>query len=96
MARVLAQEIQDWKVCGPTETIERISVVARDGRNTQHLKALELLLRVHGLLSDKLDVKVERGDLLKQVTHEIERIRSSSRAQLVYLSTTSDNKHSVR
>lgn len=84
----------DWRTCGPRESIHRISGIAREPRNPNQLKALELLLKVHGLLSDKLDVNVSRADLLKQVSTELHKIRES-RAQLVDLSQTSEKKDYV-
>lgn len=40
--------------------------------NAQQVKALELMLRVHGLLTDKVDVNLEQSDLERAMTRAVE------------------------
>ncbi len=72
---VLGGTGDEWRTANPIETLERLTLIVRDGRHPQQLKAIELMLKVHGMLSDKLDVTVQRADLLKQVEAEIVRLK---------------------
>ena len=61
-------------VMDATETQQRIAAVARDITHKDHVRALELVARIHGLLSDKLDIKVSRGDVASHLGRALERI----------------------
>ena len=62
----------------PSEVIAKLSIVARNIEHKDHVRALELLARIHGMISDKLNVKVDKQQLLKELDEEIRRIAAAA------------------
>lgn len=65
------------KMMPPHEALEILAKIAR-GETPKHreqLKAIELVLRSHGVLSDKIQVTLDRKALMAQVTDYIRRLR---------------------
>lgn len=71
---------QSLKV-GGEELDERISELARNPKHKDHYKALELLCRLHGKLSDKVHVTLDRATLNTQLD-ELLTLMLSSRAPI--------------
>jgi hypothetical protein len=59
-----------------TEAIELLSKHAREAPYPHNLKALELIVKIHGLLSDKLDVAIDKPALMRQLEAEVETLTS--------------------
>lgn len=57
------------------DVLGRLSVVAQDVRHKDHVRALEILARVHGLLSDKMDVRVDLSTLTQQLAIATQRVK---------------------
>lgn len=49
------------------EVVEGLSVVARTKEHKDHVRALEILAKIHGLLIDKLDLKIDRRTVAQEV-----------------------------
>lgn len=49
----LDAEEADRKNMGPSQVMQKLAVIADDPTHKDHIRALELLSRIHGLLSDK-------------------------------------------
>lgn len=60
-------ELSEKAQMPPREVVERLSTIARETSHKDHVRALELLAKIHGLLTDKIDVKVERKVLLAEI-----------------------------
>lgn len=71
---------QSLKVSGE-ELDERISDLARNPKHKDHYKALELLCRLHGKLSEKVHVTLDRSQLNSQLD-ELLALMLSSRAPI--------------
>jgi hypothetical protein len=65
----------------PREVVVRLSVVARDAEHKDHVRALELLARIHGMVSEKFNVKVDKATLLRELDGEVERLIAGLEAQ---------------
>ena len=65
------------KVMPPHEALEILGKIARgeEPKHREQLKAIELVLRSHGVLSDKIQVTLDRKALMAQVADYIRRLR---------------------
>lgn len=66
-------KLQDQKLMDPREVAEKLTELARNHGPSQ-IKALELLARIHGMLSEKLDITVDRKSLQDKVIGEVTRL----------------------
>lgn len=64
------------------ETRQRVAAVARDINHKDHVRALELNARMHGLLSDKLDIRVSRADLVSNIKLALERVQRAELGEI--------------
>jgi hypothetical protein len=56
-------EMKEALVMGGRELDERITNLARNEDHKDHYKALELLAKIHGKLSEKVDITIKKGSL---------------------------------
>ena len=68
------QALSESSQVSAKETLELIAAVARTATHKDHLRALELMLKVHGLLSDKLQVTVDRKQLIGELDSQLQRL----------------------
>jgi len=83
----LYQQAEDrWRasmVMQPREVDERLAAVARDPKHKDHVKALELLARMHGKLDTKLLVGgIDRSALNKELDAMLEMLKGQRAAEL--------------
>jgi len=70
-------------VMQPREVDERLAAVARDPKHKDHVKALELLARMHGKLDTKLLVGgIDRSALNKELDAMLEMLKGQRAAEL--------------
>ena len=55
----------------------RLAAIARDKQHKDCVRSLELVLRVHGDLSDKIDVRISKTELIQHLVTGLERIQSA-------------------
>ncbi len=67
-------EVASGNQVSAKETLELLASVARNPSHKDHLRALEIMLKVHGLLSDKLQVTVDRKQLLSELDSQLARL----------------------
>jgi hypothetical protein len=61
-------KLLEAKTCSAQEVLEGIASIARSGQQeSNRLKAYELLAKIHGMLSDKLDLTLNRNQLLRDI-----------------------------
>jgi hypothetical protein len=56
------------------QVLQRLSVVGQDVEHKDHVRALEILARIYGMMSDKLDIRVSRHDVSAHLSRALERI----------------------
>ena len=61
------QEFRESLRMSPEELDERITSLARNSKHKDHYKALELIARMYGKLSEKVHVTLDRGSLNGQL-----------------------------
>ena len=59
------------------QILQRLSTIANDTAHPQQVKALELLARIQGMLSEKFDIRVSRTDMLETLSISVDRLRRS-------------------
>lgn len=64
------------------EAEQGVADIARDPTHRDRIKALEMFLKMHGKLSDKLQVTVDRATLNKQLDELISTMAAARTAQL--------------
>lgn len=62
------------------EVIEKLTDVARDSEHKDHVRALELLAKIHGLMSEKIDLKVDRKALLNELDSSLHTLVAHSKS----------------
>lgn len=89
LLRKYSQAIQDRidkaheaAVAKPPEILRIWSDTMRNPDHRDQIKASELLARAHGMLSEKLDIRVSRADLIKDLSSTVEAIITSTQKQL--------------
>lgn len=55
------------KIVSSNEALQLLAEIARDPSHRDRLRAIELVLKCHGLLSDKLNLNIRREDLTQQL-----------------------------
>lgn len=83
-------EIRDNLIMKGEELDQRITSLARNTAHRDHYKALELLARMHGKLSDKVNVTIERPALNAQLD-ELIRQMAISRAVHIGVEVTAED-----
>lgn len=63
------------------EAEEILAEIARDKGHKDRVRAAETYLKLHGRLSEKLDVKVDRASLTKALDEEIAALTAARQAQ---------------
>ena len=56
------------------DVVNRLSIVGDNIEHKDHVRALETLARIHGLLTDKVSIQVSRGDISSQLGHALNRL----------------------
>lgn len=51
----------------PKEVMERLTTVAREIKHKDHVKALELIAKIHGQLSEKIVVNTDKKSLMSEL-----------------------------
>lgn len=81
MAKSLSKELEEKRIevlesaqVSPKECLTMLGDIARTASHKDRLRAIELLLKVHGLLSDKLQVTVDRKSLIQELDRQITRL----------------------
>lgn len=69
------------QVMGSKESLEILAEIARNPEHKDRLRAVELSLKVHGLLSDKLNLNIKREDLNAQLIEIAQSLISASDSQ---------------
>lgn len=69
--------LRESRIAKPMEILEIWSDISRDKDHRDQVKASELLARAHGMLSEKLDIRVSRADLVKDLTTTLATISAS-------------------
>lgn len=49
------------------ESLQALTRIVRDATHRDHLRAIELALRVHGKLSEKIDITMDKRELAKEL-----------------------------
>jgi hypothetical protein len=65
------------------EAFMNITDIARDKTHKDQYKANELVLRIHGMLTDKINISMDRKELIVAVQEELKRLKESSLAEVV-------------
>ena len=63
------------------EAEQGLASIARDPTHRDRIKALEMFLRMHGKLADKLNVVVDRSELNKQLDELIQSLAAARQAE---------------
>jgi len=66
---IAAREVQlrETAIISARGVQERLTTLAKDPTHKDHFRALELMAKIHGLLSDKLDITISRKQLQDDV-----------------------------
>jgi phage terminase small subunit len=77
---IAAREVvlRDKALISAGEVQEKLSQLARDPDHKDHFRALELMAKIHGLLSEKLDITVSRKQLRDDVTEAMGQLAALS------------------
>lgn len=89
LLRKHSQTIQDridkaneMQVAKPPEILKVWSETMRNADHRDQIKASELLARAHGMLSEKLDIRVSRADLIKDLSNVVDAITIAAQKQI--------------
>jgi len=60
------------------EVVASLTDIARDVDHKDRCRALEMLAKIHGLMSEKVDIKVSREELVAQTMEMVRELKESS------------------
>ena len=67
-------ELKEKAILKPEEVLEAMSEIARDKTHKDRLRALESLAKINGQLNERLNIALNRVDLIRQIEETIQGI----------------------
>lgn len=69
------EELRSKSALTPEECLSLLRQIAYDVHHKDRLRAIELSLKVHGLLSDKLEIRTDRSVMLREAREALELLK---------------------
>lgn len=76
------EELRASAVMTPEECMKHLADIGRNGAEQNRLRAIELQLKIHGMLSEKLSVTLDRKALLTELEQQVARLTSAALSRM--------------